>query len=284
MVRRSFQDGMPRKFLMVFVAVVVAGGVSVAYLAYQNQVQADTILQQAQDIVQKAQEISFLNSEVRQQSGEIFNLTQRVRDTERELTETLVQVNDLNGRLGVATQELSELRPKIRNYYVVGVDSQDRGVVVPIEVKLVSGSGSVSASINNVDLLSGAQDSIRTAAAVASAYTKIPISNKDITITFVHSGTDVVSVDGPSAGAAITSTIIAALTDRTPRSDVLITGTINPSWTVGQIGSAPAKAQAAKEFGAKTFLVPVADGGFGVVGLEIVTVSDIGDVVQRNLN
>ena len=65
---------------------------------------------------------------------------------------------------------------------------------------------------------------------------------------------------GPSAGAALTIATIAALKHDSIRSDVVITGTINADGTIGQIGGVLEKAQAAKDIGAKLFLVPVGQG------------------------
>lgn len=282
MPRARYRDSRLKIFVAVFVVALSVGGYLIYSLYAENQSQARTIIEQAQDIVSKAEKISSLQSRVENLSIVIANQSIKILGIQQQLTDTIFQVNDLSEKLGSATQEIQSLQPKVRDYYVVGVDSSGRGVVVPVEVKVAKGSGSVSASINNVDLLSGAQDSIRTAASVASRFAKVPTSDKDITVTFVYAGTEVVTVDGPSAGAAITSTIVATLLDKDPRRDVLTTGTISPEGFVGPVGSVLAKAQAAKDFGAKTFLVPTGES-VNVQDLTVVEVADINQVIARVL-
>lgn len=282
--RRTFGRGYSRHqyLLIVLVAVLAVSAYFVFSLYSENQSQAQTIAQQSSDIAQKTGQISDLTSNVKNLTSQVSSQAVQISGLNSQLTSALVQVDDLGNKLGLANQEIAGLKPKIRDYYVVGVDSNGNGVVVPIEVKIVDGTGSVSASINNVDLLSGAQESIRDAAREASNFAKAPISDKDITVTFVYPGNDVVTVDGPSAGGAITTDIIAALENRTVNTKVLMTGTINTGGTIGPIGGQQAKAQAAANFGATTFLVPPGQG-VTVSGLDVVEISSIDQAVQRVL-
>lgn len=67
-------------------------------------------------------------------------------------------------------------------------------------------------------------------------------------------------IEGPSAGAALTISTIAALEGKQLNHSVMITGTINPDGTIGPVGGIPAKASAAKDSGAQLFLVPQGQG------------------------
>jgi predicted ATP-dependent protease len=263
---------------LVIVSVLVIGfvGYTAYYYYAQNQQQAGVIADQSDQILQKSLKISQLEGEVRNKSTLIAEKNDQIQN----LFDSL---DNLGIELEFAQEEISKLSPEVRNYYVVGVRNDDKGVVVPIEVKIVKGAGAVSVNINNVDLLPGAQGSIRIAANVAASYAGETISDKDITVSFAYADNGIVTVDGGSAGAAIATTIIGALTDRHPSSEVLITGTISPDGKVGQIGSQTAKAVAARDFGASTFLVPA--GQFvSVSGINVVEVGDIDDVVERVLN
>lgn len=271
------------KFAAVVIAIVAVSGYALYSLYSENRSQAATILDQAGTIISQSQQISSLSSDVQNKTKQIADLEVNAKELGVQIGQLGLQVADLSERLGITQQSLEELKPTIRDYYVVGVQSDGSGVVIPLEVKISKGTGAVSASINNVELLSGVQDSIRTAASVASQYTGVPISDKDITVSFVNNGANLVTVDGGSGGAAITTTIIATLTDRLPDTSVLVTGTIQPDGGVGEIGSAEAKAKAAKGFGANTFLVPTADGGFSVPGEDIVAVDNITQVVDSVL-
>jgi len=77
----------------------------------------------------------------------------------------------------------------------------------------------------------------------------------DVILT-VMADSDVDVVDGPSAGAAITVAVIAAIRNQTLRRDVFISGTMNPDQTIGPVGGLNHKALAAAEKGATIFLVP----------------------------
>lgn len=269
-------------FAVVLIVILVAGGYVIYSLYAETQEQSRAILEQAQTILQKSQQIAGLEGKVANQSATISNQSSQILNLKINLRELGEQVADLGGKLGLASKELEELTPKIRDYYVVGVKSDGSGVVVPIEVKIVKGDGAISANINKVELLSGTQDSIRTAAGVASSYTGLPISGKDITVSFVNQGNDIVIVDGGSAGSAITATIIATLLDKKPDTSVLMTGTISSNGAVGPVGSVEAKARAAMGFGAQTFLVPPGQA-VAVPGISVISVSTIDEVVDRIL-
>jgi uncharacterized protein len=92
---------------------------------------------------------------------------------------------------------------------------------------------------------------------VAENVTKIDVNKYDIIYT-VESNS--ILVGGPSAGGALTVATIAALENKKIKSDVLMTGTINPDGTIGEVGGILEKAQAAKALGAKLFLVPKGQG------------------------
>ena len=64
-------------------------------------------------------------------------------------------------------------------------------------------------------------------------------------------------IDGPSAGALFTAGIMAAMTGQPVRSDVTMTGTVNPDGTVGPVGGIPNKFRAAVKAGKKVLGYPV---------------------------
>ena len=129
-----------------------------------------------------------------------------------------------------------------------------RGVVMTALVELRKGQGRLLINTQprvGIDL----QTSGRTAALVAQNLTGVSLATTDIVLTVVaESSVDV--VDGPSAGAAITVAVIAAIRNQTLRRDVFISGTVNPDLTVGSVGGLDYKALAAAEKGASIFLVP----------------------------
>lgn len=131
-----------------------------------------------------------------------------------------------------------------------------QGSILKITVEIRDGSGLVlvnTAIPTGVDF----QSSAHTAVMVAQNVTGIDLSKKDV-IFSVSSGNnqDLQAVDGGSAGGAMTVLLVSELLGKQINHQVLMTGTIQPDGTIGQIGEADVKADAAGQYGAKIFLVP----------------------------
>lgn len=73
------------------------------------------------------------------------------------------------------------------------------------------------------------------------------------TFRFVETGL----IDGPSAGAVQTVAVLSLLLGDTLRTDVAMTGTINPDGTVGPVGGIPEKLGGAAAEGYKRVLIPM---------------------------
>ena len=73
------------------------------------------------------------------------------------------------------------------------------------------------------------------------------------TFRFVETG----YIDGPSAGAVQTVAVLSLLLGDELRSDVAMTGTINPDGTVGPVGGIPEKLTGASAEGYKRVLIPM---------------------------
>ncbi|MCW3134116.1 MAG: hypothetical protein N2V78_07310 [Methanophagales archaeon] len=99
------------------------------------------------------------------------------------------------------------------------------------------------------------QDAANTAVVAAENYTGRDLSGSDV-IFSVEALSEVPEVDGPSAGALMTTLIIAALENVTLPDDVTMTGTISPEGHIGEIGGVIEKAEAAKEANKRIFILP----------------------------
>jgi len=133
------------------------------------------------------------------------------------------------------------------------VDNNGNGVTTSLRVESAEGEGRTLVNINQLIFWADTQYSIQTAKDVAQNYTGYDLSHADIIYTINASAS---ILEGPSAGAALTVATVAALRNITINQGVLITGTINPDGTIGQVGGVLEKAQAAKSAGATLFLVP----------------------------
>jgi len=136
---------------------------------------------------------------------------------------------------------------------IPAVDSQGNGVVTRLKVEVKPGEGRTLVNIDQLLFWVDTQNSIRLAKRVAENITGFDLSNVDL---FYAIETNASLIEGPSAGAAITIATIAAIENRTINESVMITGTINPDGSIGQVGEIVAKAKAAKDVGATLFLVP----------------------------
>lgn len=147
----------------------------------------------------------------------------------------------------------ANISPSYSTILVPAVDEDGNGVVTNLTVQARPGTGKVLVDINSLVFWVDTQNSIRVAGKVAESASGLRIGNYDITYSIL---TNASAVEGPSAGAALTLATIAALEGKRIRSDVMITGTIEPDGSIGEVGDVLAKAEAAKELGASLFVVP----------------------------
>ncbi len=148
---------------------------------------------------------------------------------------------------------------------VPAVDEKGVGLVTNLTVQVKPGEGRSLVDINNIFFWVDTQNSIRTAKKVAEEFTGMDLSRYDIEYSIAINAS---AVEGPSAGAALAIATIAALEGKTLRPGVMITGTINPDGSIGQIGEFLSKAEAAKEFNATTLLIPQGQSVFVNSGYE----------------
>lgn len=88
-------------------------------------------------------------------------------------------------------------------------------------------------------------------------------------------------IDGPSAGGIMTASILSLLRGDTIKTDVAMTGTINPDGTIGPVGGIAQKLEGAQKQGKKLVLVPLGQLSGEVLekkqklGIEVREVGDI---------
>jgi ATP-dependent Lon protease len=123
-----------------------------------------------------------------------------------------------------------------------------------------------------------AKDSVFNAAAVVRKITGEDLANYDIHVNIIGGG----RIDGPSAGTAILTAIISAITGKTIRQDVAVTGEISIQGKVKAVGGVFEKAYGAKQAGIKTVIIPKEnekDIPAGHLGLEICPVEQVEDAL-----
>jgi len=137
---------------------------------------------------------------------------------------------------------------------VPAIDQKGEGIIAVLKTEAWEGSGKTLTDIDKLFFWIDTQESIQTAKEVAAKITNKNIDNVDMVYSLEEGKTAIVG--GPSAGAAITLATISVLEQKQLREDVMITGTIEDDGSIGSVGSVYEKAVAAKENGAKLFLVP----------------------------
>jgi predicted S18 family serine protease len=140
---------------------------------------------------------------------------------------------------------------------LVAVDQEGMGVSTPLTVEAIPGEGKVLTDIDKLLFWVDTQYSIQTARDVARNITGLNTDMYDIIYSIK---TEATLVGGPSAGAALAIATIAALENKNLKSDIIITGTIEPDGSIGQVGGVLEKAQAASDVGINVFLVPPGQG------------------------
>ncbi|MBW9222924.1 hypothetical protein KKP88_00720 [Methanothermococcus sp. SCGC AD-155-K20] len=126
------------------------------------------------------------------------------------------------------------------------------GTSVDIDVRASNGSGHVyidTLPMTELDM----QSSARIAAKVAFDICNKNQKNYDV---YYIVRSDIPIVGGPSAGGAICVATVAELNNWSINKDVMMTGMIYPDGGIGPVGGILEKIKAAKESGAKYFLIP----------------------------
>ena len=170
-------------------------------------------------------------------------------------------------RCSVAPENLEEYLG-VRRYQPPTLDKDPVGVVnglawteaggelLEVEVNVMEGTGKLELTGNLGDVMKesahAAVSCIRSRAGQLGIDPEF-YKNKDIHIHFPEGA---VPKDGPSAGVAITTAVVSALTGRRVRSDVAMTGEVTLRGRVLAIGGLKEKTMAAKRNGIRTVLIP----------------------------
>ncbi|MFH0817996.1 MAG: S16 family serine protease [Candidatus Micrarchaeota archaeon] len=144
-------------------------------------------------------------------------------------------------------------QPAHRHMVVPAVNDLGRGQIVNISLELKGGDGTTYIATHPI--VGGmTQASGSTAMALATSMTGYNSGTCDA--LFKIGTGELESIDGPSAGAAMTLLLLSALKNETLPSNFTITGTIESNGVVGLVGGIPEKASAASSAGIALFLVP----------------------------
>lgn len=130
------------------------------------------------------------------------------------------------------------------------------GVLMPLEVLALEGTG-------KIELTGSLGDVMKESARIAVSYTRSVANEYNIAPDFyktkdihIHAPEGAVPKDGPSAGTALTTALISALSGTAIRRDIAMTGEVTLRGKVLPIGGLREKAMAAYKAGVRTVLLP----------------------------
>ena len=134
--------------------------------------------------------------------------------------------------------------------------TQVGGEILPVEVGVMDGSGKLELTGNLGEVMQESCKAAMSCLRQRAAELGIPTDfykTKDIHIHFPEGA---VPKDGPSAGIAITTALLSALTDRPVRHDVAMTGEVTLRGRVMPIGGLREKTMVALRAGIRTVILP----------------------------
>ncbi len=232
--------------------------------------------------------IKSLKLELNQKQQQVESLSSLVDSLEVNLTQARLEIESKEQRIQSLEGQNRELKAENQRlkkvtgsrFSVVGVNAEGRGSVIPLTVEIHQGSGKLFLNVASAVLGSHLQISAQNAVHVAREIARADLSRRDISISIeAPRSEEVVQISGESGGAAMTLAVLAALEERNISQDVLITGAVKTDHRIGRVGEVKAKAIAAKEHGAKIFLVPRGQM-VEVEGLEVREVSTIEEAAR----
>ena len=148
------------------------------------------------------------------------------------------------------------------------------GVLMPLEVLVLDGSGKIELTGSLGDVMKeSAKIAVSYARSVAREYCIDAdfYKNKDI---HIHAPEGAVPKDGPSAGIALTTAIISALSNIAIRRDIAMTGEVTLRGKVLPIGGLREKAMAAYKSGVKKVIIPKGNEA---------DLAEVDDIVRQNI-
>jgi ATP-dependent Lon protease len=171
--------------------------------------------------------------------------------------QVLVTPDNLNEFLGVRKFDYGRAEKNNQIGQVVGLAwTEVGGDLLTIEAAIMPGKGLITRTGSLGDVMKESVDAARTVVRSRSAMLGIRddlFEKRDI---HIHVPDGATPKDGPSAGAAMTTAFISALTGIPVRGDVAMTGEITLRGEVTAIGGLKEKLLAALRGGIKTVLIP----------------------------
>jgi uncharacterized protein len=136
---------------------------------------------------------------------------------------------------------------------IFAVSNSNVGMDANLLIEIKPGTGKIYSNVNS-QVGSLTQESERNA---VNAAERVVLETKGKYDYFFEIQSQASSIDGPSAGAAMSLLLVSMLSDKDLSGKVSITGTITEDGYVGEVGGIGAKSRKASEVGIKLFMIPL---------------------------
>lgn len=273
-IKKLFEEGAPADFVLIGATTHDAGYINPAlrsrcaeiYFEPLTPKHIETIIRNAANKLKAKLDdnVASLISEYTIEGRKAINILadaysnalQRY-DTDTEIDTVLITAEDIYtvaqvSRLTPFVTKKASDKSEVGRIFGLGV-AGFIGSVIEIEAVAFKSAEKGKGSIRfNQTAGNMAKDSVFNAAAVVRKLTGEDIHDYDIHINIIGGG----NIDGPSAGTAILTALISAITGKKIRQDIAITGEISIQGMVRPVGGVFEKAYGAKQAGIKTLIIP----------------------------
>lgn len=271
-IRKLFEEGAPADFVLIGATTREAGYVNPALRSrcaeiYFEPLTPKHIEQIVRNAARKlevsmAEDVAHLISEYTIEGRKAINILadayslalQRMEDKSENVVigkEDIYKVVQVS-RLSPFVTRKASARAEIGKVFGLGV-SGFLGSVIEIEAVAFPANEKGKGTIRfNQTAGNMAKDSVFNAAAVVRKATGEDIHNYDMHINVIGGG----NIDGPSAGTAILTALVSAITGKKVRQDAAVTGEISIQGLVKPVGGVFEKAYGAKQAGITTLVIP----------------------------
>jgi len=171
--------------------------------------------------------------------------------------QVIVTAENLNDFLGVRKYTYGRAESQNQVGQVVGLAwTEVGGDLLTIEAALMNGKGNIQRTGSLGDVMKESVEAARTVVRSRARHLGIPEDSFEKKDIHIHVPDGATPKDGPSAGAAMTTALVSALTGIPVRADVAMTGEITLRGEVTAIGGLKEKLLAALRGGIKTVIIP----------------------------
>lgn len=288
-IKKLFEDGAPADFVLIGATTREAGYINPAlrsrcaeiYFEPLTPKHIEAIVNNAADKLEVKMDdnVARLISEYTIEGRKAINILADAyslalqRSGNDEAENIVISIEDIYkvvqvSRLSQFVMQKASEKAEIGRVFGLGVAGY-LGSVIEIEAVVFPASEKGKGTIRfNQTAGSMAKDSVFNAAAVVRKITGEDLSNYDAHVNVIGGG----NIDGPSAGTAILTALISAITKRKIRQNVAVTGEISIQGRVKPVGGVFEKAYGAKQAGITTLIIPkenAKDIPEGHLGLDI---------------